>query len=444
MDAKTRWSVYAVLSECALQTNQWYAAKEGVDGLLKIEPNNVTALQTKIWLSWPLRKADIETIEALERLSQSTPAAMSAIELEALTEISRLLRLADETALLRRMRRAVVAADYDPPDPLDSIEWLRLAHIRDLLEENEINAAADQMRLMSEPARVSEMMIDRRYDPLADLPGAPTAAMIADLVERQIQTTKSEVADYPDRLKARLNYIQALRFAGRFDEAEREAASAAADAKGADATVRFADLSEYAPWILNEHAYTLYDLGQNDKARAILLQSSMLSESGTPNVSQTINYAEMLSSEGKFDEALVAISKLESAFASPYGKMWAASIRACARSFKNELRVDDTDLAFIRENENENDSAFARTMLCIDDGDAYAAQFKRRLADPEKRTAALETVQEMIEPPASLPISDILDERRQKIVARPDIRALIEENGRVLRFPFSSAYWGGD
>jgi tetratricopeptide (TPR) repeat protein len=441
MNATTRWSVYAVLSECALQTNEWFAAEEGVDGLLTIDPDNVTALQTKIWLSWPLRKADIETIEALERLSQSTPKAMNTIELEALTEISLFLRLAGETALLKRMRHAVVAADYDPPDPLDSIEWLRLAHIRDLLEEGEVGAAADQMRLMSEPARVSEMIIDKRYDPLADSPGAPTLAMIADLVERQIQTTKSEVADYPDRLKARLNYIQALRFAGRFEEAVREGASAAADASGGDAAARFSDLEEYAPWILNERAYTLYDLGRNDEARTILLASSKLSESGSPNVSQTINYAEMLLSEGRLDDALSAISKLEASFASPYGRMWAAAVRVCARSFKNDLGSDDNDLAFIQENEKENDSAFAKTMLCIDEGEAYASQFKRRLADPEKRAAALQTVQEMIEPPASLPISRVLDERRQKIVARPDIRALIEENGRVLKLPFSSTYW---
>ncbi|MBX9745854.1 MAG: hypothetical protein K2X34_03065, partial [Hyphomonadaceae bacterium] len=163
-------------------------------------------------------------------------------------------------------------------------------------------------------------------------------------------------------------------------------------------------------------------------------------EDGQWSVSQVINFASMLSAEGRPQDALEVLRTVGSA--SDYGDMWIAAVRACAASQLGDSDLRDTALSFLRENADDNISAAARGLLCANDLDRAAALYIRRLADPEQRGDALLALQRYTQPPNVLPHNRALAERLEQVRARADVQAAIAAVGRIEEVPLQSVYWG--
>lgn len=440
LDQGVRWRVHATLVNCGAELKRLDDMNEGLEGLADIDPANAEVQKQRIRLAAMDGREPANGAEAIEQLAATAPEAISAIDLRTLVDLTRELK--GDTPRLLKVYRAIFDAGYVPPDPLDDLDFMR-AHFATLLTENgDTIGAAEQFKLISDPAIIAEFFFDRRFDSLEPIRSAPPDRRLAEAVQRQKDRAKSRVAEHPGRLRATLEHLQALRVAGEFEEAERASRDAVARTRDAGAKEAFSDYDEQAPWILNERAYVLYDLGRNDEARKILAASAKLNESGSPNVSQTINYASLLSQEGRFKEALEAIATLDEQYASVYGRMWAASVRLCAAAFLKGGQQSDADLQFLRDNEKENDSAFARAMLCMNDAEAYATHLMRRLGDPDRSTDALRALQRVNDPQARLPTNTELAARRAAVLQRDDVQASINAVGRVLDLPFYPIYWG--
>lgn len=435
-----RWQVYATLVNCGVQLNRTVEIDQGIAGLLSLDPDNAEVHLLRVRRASEGDQPPAAGVQSLERLAATAPESISAIELRTLFAFIR--ELDGERSSLGRTYRALFGADYRSPDVLDSLDGLRLEYARLLAEDGDAAGASAQLALISDPSTAADFYFDARFKILESVQRVSQRTELEALVVRYKAASKSRAEEHPDRLRASHAYIQALRLAGDFAEAERVSLRWADAARAPGAEAIFTDLDEFAPWVLNERAYALYDLGRNDEAREILSEASKLKEFGTPNVSQTINFAESLIGEGRFDDALNEIARLEGAQASPYGDMWAAYVRVCARSFTGGMNADDPDLKFVRENEETNDAAFARTMLCLNDLDAYSAHLKRRLADPDRRADALRTLQRHPLAPSVLPIDAEIERRRNSVIERADVQAAIDEVGKVIDLPFHPIYWG--
>lgn len=439
-DVELRWRIYATLVDCGASLQRWGDVKAGLDGLTILAPDNADVRSKQIQLSVMPGQNPADGVETIEWLSVHSPETLSLIEVRLFSDLTRAL-VGDKHRLLRAYR-AIFAANYSPPDTLDDLDFLKGRYAGLLIESGEEESATEQFKLISDPLLVAEFYFDRRYENFEPVRKTPVDVTLADLTRRMLENARQRAADHPGRLRAAHELAQALRLAGETAEAEKVSRDAVAKVRAAGAADAFSDFDESAAWILNEHAYVLYDLGRNEEARAVLAESATLKERGTPNVSQTINFASLLTQEGRFEEALTAIAALKANYASIYGEMWAASVRLCAAAFLDGDNDGDGDLAFIRANEKENDAAFARSMLCMNDADAYSAHLKRRLADPGRRTEALRALQRVRDPQAALPINLELSRRRDEVLRRDDVQAAINEVGKILDLPFNPIYWG--
>lgn len=439
---ETKWRAYAALADCALKLNRWHDALDGIDGLLSLDPDNSNALRLKLILGSFIKGKEAGAIDAAERLAEVAPGVMSEIDSRTFGDLLRKLSGVERRPMRLRLLRAIFKSDYNPPDPTTSLDGFRMSYIALLIDDRARSDAVEQIRLLDDPLEISHFLFDKRYDDLRRYPAMPTLETVAEKVSAEVEKARTLVAENPDRLSAITRYITALRTAGLFDDAERESARAVAAIAGKEAPSAFQDFDDQAPWVYNERAYALYDIGRNKEARAALADAAKLNEQGAPNVSQTINLASMLVREGLFEDAKSTIALLDEQYASLYGKMWAATVRVCANAFTDELAASGADLAFIRANEKDNDAAYAEAMLCIDDLDAAAANLIRRLEDLDRRSGALETMQRTKSARHALPIALELDRRRDAVEARADVHAALDKVGRILNLPFFPTYWG--
>lgn len=442
LDVGTRWNLLATRLDCASSLGEWAAAEEAIDTLRQLDPDSPAVLRSKVILT-AITRADLTGgVSALERLAQIAPAVISEIDSITFSYIAQLLSKSGADDIEFRFYKAIFTANYTPSNPAETVDGLRITYIRQLLDRRMKADAVEQIRMLNDPLIVAEFLFDKRYDELARFPAMPTAAGLKAMVAREREVSAGLAADHPDLLLAQIRHLRALRMSGDFDAAERDSAALAAAvmAEGGDKT--YTDFAEQAPWALNERAYALYDVGRNDEARAALAAGAAMNEFGAPNVSQTINLATMEIREGRFAEAKAAIATLDESSASLFGKLWAASVRVCLREFTGDAAADDPDLVFLRTHETDNDAAYAEALLCRDDRDEAASHFLRRLADPDRRAAALRTAQKTIEPRYALPIEATFEQRHEAIVKRPDVQAGIDKVGRILDLPFFAIYWG--
>ncbi len=439
-DAKRK--AHAALLECALDEGRWPEALSSVNTLLDLVGDNGYLLWLKFLLGDYVDGQALQSLDAAGRLAAVDPQRLSRIEQRQIFSLLRKLRATVAGDMRLPFLDSLWKAEYRPSDPTESLDRLRMIYARLLRDRQMSSRAAKLIREIENPLLIAEYLIDRRYDGLKHFRDMPKLKAMPRLVEDFVSAAKQVSADHPDRLGARLDYIQALRLAGAYNAAETEAAKTSTAVMASNAQEAFVDYREFAHWILNEWAYTLYDLGRTKEGYDVLAGAAAMKESGTSNVSQLINLSSLLVYEGRHGEALTEIAKLDSENASPFGAMWAANVKVCARAFSGTLESADPDLAFVRENRSENRGAYVHTMLCIDDLDAAAAQMIERLKDLDHRVDALQALQLTLRPPSTLPVSLILRERFGTLRARSDVQAAVENVGRIIELPFYPTYWG--
>jgi len=275
---------------------------------------------------------------------------------------------------------------------------------------------------------------DRRFAPL--WPALEQAGRFdwTRVAEAELALTRAQATRRPESLEPIATQIDALRAMGRYDEA---LALGDAYAVRLDKGERFDDANTQRAWLLNNHAYTLYDLGRFDDADRV-----MKSAQGRDGVSQRINRAELLSNAGKPAQALEVLSEVKEKQSSPYGLMWRDAGLVCARFRLGDRAGAEALLPSMRERWKENAAALTRALICLDALDEAAALYVRRLEDPAERAGALEAFRVGRPPPVPPPALVEFEARRAKVLARPEVQAALAKWGRPLTLPLAGTYWG--
>lgn len=430
VDQDVQAVAYETAAVCELGAERFDAAIELLQRADKIGDLHEFGLQG-LFLSAYYGGYDDQAVAALERFE--TAEAIAPFD-GSLLELARTLAKAPERAALRRRLLAVLhRLDFEPAEPFESFEGHWAAYAR-MLQPQDPKAAAEVAARVTDPDLLLDFRLDARFAALVE--ADPARFDLRAAAERKLAADRAAAEAHPKLATGPMLVAQSLRMLGRADEALAvlDDALARLDA--------FEDGEDQRNWLLNDRAYALYDLGRFEEALATMRQAAGATEKGDANVSQTINLALMLVSTERPEEALTALKPFGAGLrASAYGDMWAKAAEACALAALDRKAELGKALAWMRPRENDNPAAHARARLCAGDLDAAAAVYVRRLADPEQRSGALESLSEFDPPAVVAPEVRRLQQRLDQVRARPDVKAAIARVGRVERVPLSGA-WG--
>jgi len=383
---------------------------------------------------------DALAVESFHQLAATSPPQLEELPVRFAFSVLRAARRLDASGAAElRIHDALAAAGYAPPEgvPDDS---LRVSHARLLVQRGEVERARERLATVVEPREVLTMRVSRAFDPLRGDPDFERRLNVMAAAEANAARARAAADRNPRKLGLVHELAQALRVLGRREEALAELDRAILLAQAEGAAERFEDLEDNLNWLLNEKAYLLYDLGRAEDARAAFGLAIAAGESGQWSVSQVINFASMLEAEGRPADALQVLHTVGEA--SPYGDMWVAAVRACAAEQLGDEALRRESLALLREREADNVAARTRALLCVNDLDAAAAAYIRRLANPDEREPALLALQVYLEEPHTLPRKRLLAESLEQVRNRPDVRSAVEAVGRIEETPLRSTYWG--
>ena len=390
----------------------------------------------KFWLAADGDDATV-TLAAFDAAAEHQPAFVRELDEQTVGALLSLARSSTDpdAAILAVLERLAQADFRGPSTSYDG--WLALEHVRLLLQRGEVERARARL-----PEHISPELVQllRARTLFAPLRGDPQLEAKLDYLRAAEEATAIGLVEWkakPSEAAPLLAAMQALRALGRPREAI-EVGQRGLEVWKADPSD---DASDAQRWILNEIGYAHYELSEPDLARAALERSARFPEYGTPNVSQVINWASELVRDALPEQALAVIETVGSP--SPYGRMWAASIRACANEQLGRIDARNAALEELRAEERENPAAHVQALLCANRLDEAAASMIRRLAKPELQDEAFAALHEKRPTPAEeRPFPKLLGERFATVCERPDVRAAAAPLGTIESIPLTSVYWG--
>jgi tetratricopeptide (TPR) repeat protein len=418
------------VANCAMDKKEYQVAFDHADRATTLKPDIAWLQVIRLYLGMSLERPDA-SLDALNVLSRIGPDEVRGADLEFVGDLLRAAREADADG--DRELEAYEALErlaYVPTAPYFD-DFLKLGHVRLLLERNRVAEARIRLVGISDIDFVVEMRVDRLFDPLRGDPAFESQLDVAAAAERDVSRSRGAMVSNPRLMEA--VYIHSMVLLAAMRDEEGLAVVQEALHRDADREA-FTDGDEYRNWLVNVRGYFLYNLGRVDEGRAALREAAGMRERRSPNVSNIINYGGYLLLEGKANDALDLLPRIGEA--SPYGKGWIAEIRACAGAQLGDADLKRAGLEYLEAHESDNPAARTRALLCVNDLDGAADLMIRRLGDPKTRREALLALQ--VTPTQSdvgLPHRTFLRNQYVALGARPDVQAAVLKVGRIESLP---------
>lgn len=420
----TAW-IYLVLVLCEVEAhNSQEALALAVRGTaLASAADELWHLRFYLQLSHKDLPAAIGTLEALEKASG---AALSAIKMDLIYELKRLLKDAP-ASLRRRFLLVMTNPAYDPPDLMGNKDAFaeELAHMH--VAAGELDEARRLLATLRSPQWIGRAQIDPRLRGVFEAP-----ADIRAVAERELAYYRSQMSLMPDRLRPVMEAAALLRMLNRPDEALTIVTRAR---NRATRDEDYVDQQDTLAWIHNELASIHRQLGDYDGMVAALRAGGEVQEGSGANVSQIINLASAQDVFGRSADALetIAVIDREKRSVSGYGRMLTERVQLCALAQLQRMDEARTHLAYIRAHVKDAPAVLAEAQLCLGDLDGAAAAFIARLDDPEQRVEALIDAADYDDP--KFPAPDTPAKRNgEEMLERPDVKAALERAGGKPRF----------
>lgn len=336
---------------------------------------------------------------------------------------------------LARSAQALLSFGWPDPDQAAMADSLRRDVVEAKLRRGDLATARTLAAALLAPDTVLPLLVTKRYDPLVE--GDRIARLERAVAAFDLETDRATRAN-PADLKLLLQRAQFLRSVGREADALALVLPVTKDMAAVGKN------GEDAFWVVNEAAYALAALNRGDEAIALMKRLLALGFEQHPSlVSMAINTTQIMISAGRYREALDHALKLateQEDLASPYGKMWMWGGVVCGSYLLGQPGAAAPWLAKLKAREDDNPAALSRAALCANDLDGAAALMVRRLEkDAEQTLIAVQDYQAPPNPPAAV---KLLQERWDRVLARPEVKAAIDKHGRILKLPLSRAYWG--
>lgn len=341
-----------------------------------------------------------------------------------------------------RLHNLLARLNYAPSNLIQA-ETLRVEHARLLLQHGETAAAQARLQTILTPRLIIAIRTDRTFDPLRADPGFDAKYNVEAAVSAAYTRYRWIVSQRPASISDAQSLVAVLRMKGESREALTFLQGVIAIAQSPQANAEFNGLDQVGlNWLLDQEANLFADLGRTSEADAAFQQAVLITTGeGPSNLSQRINFADLLVAEARPQQALDALAGLGPT--SPFGAMSAAAVRACAAEELGNQRLRDEMLDFLRQHERDHPRALTSALLCVNDLDGAAASYVRRLADPMERQDALLALQIFQSAPLqSRTHQGVMLQRLGLVRDRADVRQAVNAVGRIERQPVIAADFG--
>ncbi len=425
-------TVWEFAADCAIKNKNWEEGFVDVREATALNQASDWAWIVRVELGVQLDRPD-DVAETVETLVRVRPAALKTIGGATFAQFVNRQETSGRADAARRVLNVLEEVGYRSPEPgmRDDSLWANFARL--LADSGEMDHARSLLERIGDSKVLLEVKLDGRF--AAMVAADPTKFDIKASAERELVADQATMAAHQDLLALVVAVATDLRALERYDQALTLLQSALDRAAGAPkGKPAFSDQDEQLNWIQDAKSLDLLDLGRGDDALAVERQAASSEEQGDANVSQTINLAGLLESEGRPADALVDLKDFEqSRSASDYGAMWVRATRGCADAQLGRASDLATELGFVAEHRKDNPSARLRALICANDLDAAAAEFITQLTDPAERASALVNLSHFDPPNHPTPIDAAFRARLEQIAARPDVTAAVAKVGHVER-----------
>jgi tetratricopeptide (TPR) repeat protein len=338
-----------------------------------------------------------------------------------------------------RIHETLAARNYRVADGTPD-DRLRVDHARLLVQRGEIERARQRLETVVDPREILVLRVSRVFDPLRGDEAFERQLDLQAVARARVARARAAASADPRNANLVLELASSLNVLGRAGEALTEIDRALARARAPASRSRLDDIARKRNWLLGARCQALYNLDR--PVEALSACRSAIGAGGTINVSQVLNFASMLERRGS-PAAALRVLRLAGRM-SPYGRMWMASVRACAAKQLGDSAMVQEAMSYLRRHERDNVAALARALLCVNDIDGAAALYIRRLGNPAEQEEALIVLQiyGAAEGGASRRPATQTDYPAH-VRERADVRAAIELVGRIEEVPLPGADWRG-
>jgi tetratricopeptide (TPR) repeat protein len=384
-----------------------------------------------------------KAISYLERADRdlTTPEERAAlkdgIDENAVSAVMQPLRRARNKADLARFAEGLLRLGWPSDVQSERHDYQRMLAIDGRLAKGDAVGARALARQITVPGVVLELLVAKAYDGLLEDDDRP--ALLAALISAEDRRSAKALEAKPSDLKLVLRRGQFLRSLGR----ERDALALLLPHSADMVSVEKGGIDAF--WVVNEASYALSKLGRGDEAMALMRKLVALGLEKHPDlINMAINSGVLLNDAGRHREAAKHAEQLFRVHpdkASKYGQMWMWSTATCGHALGGDTAAAQPWLARLRAAPEDNRAALMRGLLCANDLDGVAIQIIERLHGQDAGDM-LVALQDYTIRGAGSASAQLLNERLERVVARPAVAAAIASKGRILKLPLSRTYWG--
>ncbi len=413
-------------------------ALEDLDVAAKLTPDKPQVPVLAFDIAIRMGKLSLAQTHAL-KVATAFPADAGSLDLASIFRVVQYLdrgRTRDEALALRL---ALFDAGYKGNPRGVEADGLYQPLVASFLDRNDIANAVRVTTALGSVDVLLPMLVDRRFEPVWKTIEGADGSGLQTVLAKQAEVYRDILKDAPDDVDAMHHLVDALRMLGRPADAVAASARMLSDpvALGNDPDAYF--------WVLSQSAYADAEAGAPARGAQKTTEIMPYKLSEYPElVSHHINRGAYLLEQGDFAAASKAARLAESKYLSPYGRLWIASIDACAATGnKQKPETVQPFLDTLKDGARTNPAAYAMALLCTNKLVEAEQFYIRRLGDPEMRVDALEALQIYAKAPFEGAHFAALQERLALVRARPAVRKAVDKVGRTLSFTIPRTATGG-
>ena len=333
---------------------------------------------------------------------------------------------------------ALLQALYDaqwklPGDIEPSAAWRDL--MLRLLDKGRTAEAGEVASRVTDVYVLIAMRSDRRFDRIVEANAAQFD--IGPAADRELHALQAAAEKAPRSLWLKSRVIGALLARQRYEAALAAADSTLQDIRSTNYPEKlYEDLGDEKSRFLNLRAVALLRVGRFDEALAQLTAASELHEKYSGNVDQLIDLADLYCALERPTDALSSLTRMTAGM-SLFGAMQMEAVRLDAYAQLKDAKQVSRSLEYLRSHREDAPSTYEEALLVVNQHGRAAAELVRRLLDKDLRQDALLDVQDFAASPGT-PRDMELDARGRALLTRPEVRAAIDNVGRVASYPLEA------
>ena len=386
---------------------------------------------------------DLAAADILIKLLQDHPDSILKLNVDWVSSFGRDLFLAEENEKRGEIGVALAAAQLAHLDDMeDPQEWFFSEAVKASIRNGDLKNAEQYLPHIYHPIYYMDLLMDKEFQPIWATASDLGGPRLQEFTSRFVERARERASEAPDDIQKQSEYLDALRYAGKFQAAVEVGRPIVEDWSRIEAVGR----DGY--WLVNNYAYALSEIGDLEGANSMLEKLTDLGISENADlINMAINHASILLNWERYDDALQVVSELEGLddenIASDFGWMWIYDTKACSlyQLGKTELaaQIITDDIQPIA---SSNPSAYMKTLLCTERYDEAKALMIERLGSQKDEGAAIAAFLELKSAEHTPPFLDELIARARSVQSDPKVRAAFDAVARTIDVDAYRTYWG--